>query len=213
MSTTDTSPPIQLLVAEDDPVSRKLLTANLAKWNYDAIMTEDGIQAWEVMSGPDPPKVLILDWMMPGLDGLQLTERIRQSDGISSVYIILLTAKGRNEDIVAGLNAGANDYITKPFHPQELHARVAVGIRMAELQLALHEKVTALEKALSEVKELRGLLPICSYCKKVRNDDNYWEHIERFIGEHSHAEFSHGICPDCYEKHIKPQLKRHSAEQ
>lgn len=213
MSTTDTSRPTRILVAEDDPISRKLLQANLKKWNYDVVMTEDGIQAWEVMIGPAPPQVLILDWMMPGIDGLELAQRIRQNDEISSVHIIMLTAKGRNEDIVEGLNAGANDYITKPFNPQELRARVAVGVRMAQLQLALQDKVAELEKALGEVKELHGLLPICSYCKKVRTDDNYWEHIERFITEHSHAEFSHGICPDCYEQHITPQLKQQASEE
>ncbi len=212
MDNIEVSQAVRILVAEDDPISRELLRVNLQKWNYSAVVTEDGTHAWEVITGPNPPRVVILDWMMPGIDGLELTKRIRASEKSSLVYVILLTAKGHPADIVTGLNAGANDYLTKPFHHEELQARVAVGVRMTNLRAALQEKVVELEKALSEVKELHGLLPICSYCKKIRNDDNYWEVLERYISDHSHAEFSHGICPDCYEKHIIPQLKQRSPE-
>jgi DNA-binding response OmpR family regulator len=148
----------------------------------------------------------ILDWMMPGLDGVEVCRRVRRGATATPPYLILLTAKGRREDIVTGLRSGADDYVTKPFNREELRARVQVGIRIVELQHSLADRVKALEEALTRVKQLQGLLPICSYCKKIRDDRNYWQQVENYISEHSEAQFSHSICPDCYEGRVKPEL-------
>ena len=145
---------------------------------------------------------------MPGMDGVEVCERARKAPATRSIYIILLTARGRPEDVVAGLQAGANDYVTKPFDQEELRARVQVGVRVAELQRQLAERVRELEGALSQVKQLGGLLPICSYCKKVRDDKNYWQQVEAYVGDHSEARFSHSICPDCYETIVKKELRQ-----
>src|SRR4029434_1546856 len=99
-------------------------------------------------------------------------------------------------------------YIVKPFEREELHARVQVGFRMLELQAALADRVRELEEALARVKQLQGLLPICSYCKKVRDDQNYWQQVETYIEGHSDAQFTHGICPDCRQKFVEPELDR-----
>src|SRR5439155_4831059 len=99
--------------------------------------------------------------------------------------------------IVTGLQAGADDYITKPFDRGELQARLQVGRRIVELQKGLADRVRELEAALSRVRQLQGLLPICAWCKKIRDDQNYWHQVETYIGSHSDARFSHGICPDC----------------
>jgi response regulator RpfG family c-di-GMP phosphodiesterase len=100
---------------------------------------------------------------------------------------------------VTAIDAGADDYLTKPFDPEELRARVQVGIRIVSLQRRLAERVAELQEALSQVKQLSGLLPICSYCKRIRSDDDYWEQIDSFVSQHSEAEFSHGVCPSCFE--------------
>ncbi len=145
--------------------------------------------------------------MMPGRDGVEVCRLIRIREEAAPTYIILLTAKGRREDTVTGLEAGANDYVLKPFDQEELRARVQVGARMMELQGLLADPVRELERALSKVKLLSGLLPICSYCKKVRDDRNYWQQVEGYIGQRSEAEFSHSICPGCYETIVRPQLE------
>ncbi len=203
---------MRILIAEDDPVSNKLLASHLSKWYYEVVATEDGTKAWDVLAGPDPPLLAILDWMMPGYDGIELCRKIRGSPQLDSAYIILLTAKGQKQDVITGLEAGANDYIIKPFYPEELRAWVGVGVRIIQLQASLENKAHELDVAIAKVQRLHGLLPICSYCKKVRNDDNYWQQIEGYISEHSDAEFSHGICPQCYEEHIVPQLKKEQSE-
>ena len=118
-------------------------------------------------------------------------------------------AREARGDLVTGLNAGADDYVTKPFDPEELRARVQVGVRILTLQKNLAERVEELQAALSNVKQLRGLLPICSYCKRIRGDDQYWQQLEGYIAEHSDAQFSHGICPTCYAT-ISAELDRGS---
>ena len=115
-------------------------------------------------------------------------------------YIILLTAKGSKEDLITGLESGADDYLTKPFHREELKARVQVGWRVLNLQKRLADRVHELESALSKVKQLQGLLPICCYCKRVRDGKDYWQQVEAYVMAHSEAQFTHGICPDCMEK-------------
>jgi DNA-binding response OmpR family regulator len=199
---------MKILVAEDQAVSRHILVAHLRKWGYDVMAAEDGARAWEALQGEEAPPLAILDWLMPGMDGIEICRRIRQSLRTRSVYLILLTARRGQKDKIEGLQAGADDYITKPFDREELRARVQVGMRVLELQGALAQRVRELEEAVSRVKTLQGLLPICSYCKKIRNDRNYWQQVEAYISDHSEAQFSHGICPECYVVHVQPELAR-----
>jgi len=197
----------RILVADDDPVSLRMLQKALEKWGHEVIVARDGTEAWQSLTRPDAPQMAILDWMMPGMDGLTICRRIRALPVTPPRYLILLTARNDYVDIVAGLEAGANDYVTKPFHHAELRARVRVGIRVQELQGKLADQVRDLETALKQVKQLRGLLPICMYCKKIRKDEDYWQQVETYISEHSEAEFSHGICPDCYGEFLNSQLE------
>ncbi len=198
---------MRILIAEDDLVSRKMLEATLNRWGYDIVITSDGEAAWNILKAPDAPSLAILDWMMPGLDGVDVCRNVRARPGADPTYIILLTAKGNKADIVDGLQAGADDYVVKPFDRDELRARVQAGVRIVELQTALAERVRQLEDAVARVKTLQGLLPICSYCKRVRNDGDYWQQVESYVSDHTDARFSHGICPDCYENVVRPQLK------
>ena len=204
---------MRILVAEDQAVSRHILVASLQKWGYGVTAVEDGTQAWQVLRAEDAPPLAILDWLMPGMDGMEICRQIRRSARPRPLYLILLTARRGREDKVQGLQAGADDYITKPFDREELRARVQVGIRVLELQGALSERVRELEEALSRVKTLQGLLPICSYCKKIRDDRNYWQQVEGYISDHSHAQFSHGICPECYARFVQPELDKLSGER
>ncbi len=197
---------MKILIAEDNALSRKILENALSRPEYELVMACDGKQALEKIQQPDSPELLILDWVMPGADGVEVCRHVRQSARRLPQYIILLTSRGEKRDIVAGLEAGADDYVTKPFDEKELRARVQVGFRILSLQSALAKRAKELEEALSEVKTLEGLLPICSYCKKIRDDKDYWQEVELFVEERSSARFTHGICPGCYEKVIKPQL-------
>jgi DNA-binding response OmpR family regulator len=199
---------MRMLVAEDDPISRRLLEATLVKWGHEVVLATDGAQAWAALSADDAPRLAILDWMMPELDGVDVCRRVRALPGAASPYLILLTAKGRPEDTVAGLEAGADDYVTKPFDRDELRARIQAGMRIVQLQQSLADRVAELEQALVRVKHLQGLLPICAYCKKIRDDRNYWQQVEGYIAAHSEAQFSHSICPDCYDTHVRPELDR-----
>ncbi|MGH9875895.1 MAG: response regulator, partial [Pyrinomonadaceae bacterium] len=154
---------MKILIAEDDPVSRRILETTLVKWDYDVLVAIDGTQAWEILQRDNAPSLAILDIMMPGLDGLEVCRRTRQLPTTTPPYLILLTAMARKDEVVTGIQAGANDYLSKPFHRDELKARVAVGAQMLELQRNLAERVKELEQALSQIKQLQGMLPICSY--------------------------------------------------
>jgi sigma-B regulation protein RsbU (phosphoserine phosphatase) len=199
---------VKILIAEDDRVSRRILETTLTGWGYQTIVTEDGNAAWNVLKGADAPELAILDVMMPEIDGFELCRRVRESNGWIPPYIILLTGRSTKEDVVHGIKAGANDYLSKPFYREELKVRVEVGIQMLELHKSLSERVKELEVALTEVKQLRGLVPICSYCKNVRNDENFWQQVETYISSRTSAVFSHSICPECFEQIVRPELAK-----
>jgi len=199
---------MRILIADDDPVCRRVLEATLMKWGYEVRVTCDGLAAWRVLQQEDAPKLAILDWMMPEMDGLEVCRRVRETPRCRPPYLLLLTARGCKEDIVTGLEGGADDYITKPFDREELRARLHVGRRILELQRSLADRVRELEDALTSVKQLQGLLPICCYCKKIRDDHNYWQRVEAYIASHANVQFSHGICPDCFESVVKPELEK-----
>jgi DNA-binding response OmpR family regulator len=199
---------MRVLIADDEATSRHLIQATLGGWGFEVLLAVDGCEALRVLQESRGPEIAILDWMMPGIDGLDVCRRMRAAMPNAATYIILVTARGGLENVVRGLEAGADDYITKPFDPRELRARLHVGVRIVQLQKALTERFQELEDALKRLKQLQGLLPICSYCKKIRNDRNYWEQVDAYITSHSEAQFSHGVCPDCFEIHLKPQLER-----
>jgi DNA-binding response OmpR family regulator len=197
---------MRILVAEDDAVTRKLLESTLGRLGLDVIAVADGNAAWnalETLKGKEAPELAVLDWMMPGLEGIQVLRRLRTTPGFELLYVILLTSRTDKEDVAYGLAAGANDYIAKPFDPSELEARVRVGERMVKLQRSLAARVAELEVALAHVQRLQGLLPICSYCKKVRNEADYWEQVDSYLTSHSDIKITHGICPQCLETMMK----------
>ena len=194
---------MRILVAEDDPVTRRILEATLSRLGWDVIPAPDGDAAWRILEkleGKNAPELAVLDWEMPGMDGIEICRQLRATPGFELMYIILLTSRGDKEDLAAGLAAGANDYITKPFDPIELEARVRVGERMVKLQTALAARVVELEDALSHVQRLQGLLPICSYCKMVRNETNYWQQVEAYLTSNSDLRLTHSVCPTCFER-------------
>jgi len=190
---------MQVLIAEDDRVTGEILARTLQRWNYQTTIVGDGAQAWAHLRKTDAPTLAILDWMMPEMDGPDVCRRVRAELPLANMYLLLVTARESRGDVIAGLDAGADDYIIKPFDPDELRARVAVGVRVLGLQQKLADRVAELQDALSNNKQLRGLLPICSYCKRIRDDNQYWQQVEGYIAEHSDAQFSHGICPSCFE--------------
>ena len=191
---------MKLLIAEDDTFSRTLLQSIVSRWDFDVVAVADGNEAWRCLQQLDAPRLALLDWQMPGMDGIEVCRKVRSLSSTEPPFLILLTARDAKSDIVEGLQAGANDYITKPYDNNELLARLEVGKRVLELQQALAERVNALESALAQVKTLQGILPICMYCHKIRTDREGWDRLEKYITEHSDAQLSHGICPECLQQ-------------
>ena len=191
---------MRALIADDDRTTALLVTRALERCQLAVTAVHDGTAAWEILAGADPPQIAVLDWMMPGVDGPDLCRRVRAERSGANLYIILVTSRETRADVVSGLDAGADDYIVKPFDVDELCARTRVGMRVVSLQMSLSRNVEQLQDALARVKQLSGLLPICSYCKRIRKDEDYWQQMEQYLSDHSEAEFSHGICPECFER-------------
>lgn len=191
---------MRILIADDDLTSRAVLAAALRKCGYEVVETCDGEEALEALQQPAAPRLAILDWMMPGLHGTEVCRRLRNRETDRPPYLILLTTREGKKDVSEGLHAGANDYLAKPFDPLELAARVEVGFRMIALQDRLAENIRQLQEALAQIKTLRGIVPICAGCKKIRDDKGYWNQVEVYVSAHSEATFSHGLCPECLAK-------------
>jgi len=134
--------PMRVLAAEDNPVFQSMLRTLLRKWGYEAVMAQNGNEAWQILESDDAPRLAVLDWMMPGMDGVQICRRVRSANREPYIYIVLLTARTDSEDLVEGMEAGADDYLTKPFNAQELRVRIRAGRRILDLQDALHRQAT-----------------------------------------------------------------------
>jgi phosphoserine phosphatase RsbU/P len=191
---------MKILIAEDDFTSRTVLTGVLKRSGHEVIEMLNGKDAWLELQKPGAPGLAILDWMMPEMDGLEVLQRVRRQESDRQPYIIMLTARWEKTDIIRVLDNGANDYIVKPFDVGELRARIEVGRRMVEMQDALAAKIGELRKAFDEIKTLRGIVPICMNCKKIRDDMGFWNQVDVYVHEHTEAEISHGFCPECMRK-------------
>jgi len=182
---------VNLLIAEDDAVTRQVLAAQLRKLGHTVTEADDGMSGYERFQELHP-EVVITDWIMPRLDGPSLCRKIREEASTAYTYIIILTAVEKRVGYTEGMSAGADDFVTKPADMVELNVRLRVAERIVRLQ--------------HEVRQLEGMLPICPKCKRIHTEDNKWEQVERYISKRSVAQFSHGICPECFTSIVQPQL-------
>ena len=182
---------MKVLLVDDDPVAQRIGLASLTRLGHATRVAEDGESAWSAFCR-EPADVVITDWMMPRLDGLELTRRIRGRQAERYTWVMLLTALAGRERWLDGMAAGADDFVTKPLDRSELHARLRVAERVLGLQ--------------REVRQLEGLLPICSYCKRIREEDQRWSQVEEYVTRRTEAQFTHGICPDCYDRQVRAQI-------
>ena len=190
---------MRILIADDDTVTQRVLQDTVTAIGHDVTLATDGLEAWKLIES-ESFDVVISDWVMPEIDGLELCRRLRAREHEPFCYVMLVTSKSTTEDIVRGIMAGANDFMTKPFDRAELHARLHAAERVVGLERSLAAKVADLEQALDEVRTLRRLLPICMYCKSIRNDEQAWADIEEYLRVHANTEFTHSICPGCYDQ-------------
>lgn len=204
---------MRILVADDDAVSRRLTSLLLESVGHDPILAATGGEAWETLQRSDAPRFAVLDWRMPGIDGVTLCRQLRASARHQLSYLIIITSKSETADLVAALDAGANDFLSKPFAPAEFLARVMVGVRTLSRQDQLLERLMGLE-ALT-LAEFAGsdVVPVCMYCKSIRDRSNRWVERESFILRNAGAPLSHGICPSCESEIVLPMLERARAER
>jgi DNA-binding response OmpR family regulator len=188
---------MKILVVEDDPIATAVLQALLMQLGHEVETAADGKEAWLQFLAA-PRRVVISDWMMPGMDGLELCRRIRAHGGDYTYFILLssLVATGDNHD--QAIEGGVDDFLPKPVNQQELKARLHVAERILNYAL--------------QVRQLQEIIPICGYCKKMRDDKNYWSQVEEYIGKQAGSSFSHGVCPDCYDRVLVPQMRQIGAE-
>jgi len=189
---------IPVLVVDDDAVSSAQLCALAKAAGYGPRSAVNGREAWEMLQ-LSPFQLVISDWYMPEMDGPELCRRIRARPNKPYVYFIMVTSSGGKQQYLAEMEAWADDVIAKPVDPDELRARLTVAERILGLR--------------TELQQLEGLLPICSYCKRIRNDRDEWKSLEDYIEQHFATQFSHSICPDCYVKYVQPQLDQREGRE
>ena len=184
-------------MAEDHAPARDALKTLLDRQGFEVVAVADGEAARATLESFNPPTIAVLDWMLPGLTGLEVCKAARASNRTPYTYIIVITGRDANQDVLDAFSAGADDFVRKPCDPSELLARIRSGQRIIALESNLANRVKELEEALERVRQLKRLLPICMYCKRVRDDSAYWQQIDEYIHIHTGTDFSHGICPQC----------------
>ncbi len=186
---------MKILAVEDDAVARTVLRQALLRLGHESVEAADGQAAWELLQQNDTVRVVVSDWMMPRADGLDLCRRIRKRTNAEYIYFILLTSRDATaENQSSAADAGVDDFLTKPLDLPELWTRLRVAERILRYT--------------TQVRQLEEMLPICSYCKKIRDDQNYWQQLEGYISERTGSDFSHSVCPDCYQRVLVPELEK-----
>jgi phosphoserine phosphatase RsbU/P len=194
----------RVLIAEDHRPTREALKTLLEQKGYAVTAVGNGADAIEALTELDGPSIAVVDWMMPEATGLEVCRAVRES--ARYVYVIVVTARDGEEDVAKALAAGADDFIRKPCGPSELVARVRNGQRTISLERSLAARVGELEEMVERIHQLKQLLPICMYCKKVRDDSDYWRDIDEYIHQETGTDFSHGICPECMASALTGEL-------
>ena len=205
--------PCKILVVDDEPVNIRLVTAAL-KNEYEILAALNGHDAVDLIKKHNPDLIL-LDVMMPDITGFDVCKIIKADKRFADIPVIFLTALDTQEGQLQGLELGGIDYLAKPINFTLLRLRVRNHIVLKEQRDLLVRQKAELEDALARVKQLEGIIPICMYCKKIRDDGQSWHQLEAYITNHSEAQFSHGMCPDCAEEQMKilRDLKEQSRSQ
>ncbi len=183
---------MKVLVVDDDPTALKVAVRAVAKQGHEALSCDSSREAWETFRAGGVHAILS-DWMMPGMDGLEFCRKVRSLKTRIYPYFILLTSRSSDEDFQEAMAAGVDDFLAKPLDSVELTVRLRVAGR-----------IVAFGEQLELLKEI---LPVCMYCRKIRTDDDYWERFEAYFGKYKETQFSHGVCPECYQKHVLPELE------
>jgi PleD family two-component response regulator len=191
--------PVRVLVAEDDETARNALVRLLQREGYEVTVANDGQAAIDVLLAPDPPNIALIDWGMPRLDGIHVCWAVRSIPSNPYTYIIMVTGRDEATDALAAFSAGVDDFLSKPLDSLQLLARLRCGERVLGLEKRCAERIVELEKSAEEVRHLKRLLPVCTECKTVRDDSEYWEDIEAYLRDPAGAMPGRGVCPDCME--------------
>lgn len=195
-----------ILIVDDNPQNLQVIANTLNKNGYNPAVFLNGKQALEFLES-EKPSLILLDVMMPEMDGYELCRRIKSNDSVKNIPIIFLTAKAGAENIIEAFKGGAVDYVSKPFNTVELLARIKTHVTIQKIQEKLINKNAELQEALDEIKTLRGIFPICSNCKKIRNDKGYWDELELYLSNHTHVKLIHGLCPECLAREFPEEQK------
>ena len=187
---------MKILIVDDIPENISALAIALECEGFHINTAAGGEQALEIVRN-DSPDLILLDIKMNGMDGFETCLALKKIDASKDIPVIFLTVSKETETIVKGFNCGGVDYISKPFRQEEVCARVRTHLSLRALMKQKEKLISELQEALAKVKTLSGLLPICSSCKKIRDDKGYWKQIETYIRQHSEADFTHSICPKC----------------
>ncbi len=194
--------PKSTLLIADDTLTNIELVAGLLQDVGEILFATNGEEALRITAAEHPDLVL-MDVMMPVMDGFTACRAMKAQPELAEIPVIFLTGRTEKDDLVQGFEAGGVDYVAKPFHPEELRARVLTHLALKQARDQEHALRVQLEEALGQVKQLSGLLPICAQCKKIRDDSGGWNHLETYISAHSEADFTHGLCPDCSRDFIR----------
>lgn len=188
---------MRILTVEDDPIAGAVLNAAVKALGHEVTAVTDGRDAWQLFT-TESFRVVISDWVMPRIDGLELCRRIRERGGDYTYFILLSNVATTGDNLQQAMDAGVDDFLNKPAKKVELQARLHVAARILNYA--------------TQVRQLQEILPICGYCRKIRDDQNYWSQVEEYFGKEAGVNFSHGVCPECYDRVVVPQLREIGGE-